>query len=211
MKKIAALALLCGVFLTACASRATYHEEVPPTTKAESKSSEPTEEIPVPTVEAAEPTFAASTEAPANIAETTEPDYSTEDAHTTQAERGNPGLEPGTAFEFNGTEYIFELPVCLAVMSQDGRIIEWRGEDIHSLDIVTHLQDVSDNAILNEFESGKWYFSADGRLLNFRQVTQEEYDSMTGFGLDCPPENEYLLEYGIEDIYNVLFYAPYAD
>lgn len=212
MKKSISAALLCALLLTACASRATYHEDVSSEPSVESclseeiaesaESVEPTAESPARTSE-----IAGSAETPTII--TAEVPELTEEANAYEDTRSNPGLEPEAAFEFNGERYFFELPADLAVISEDGSLIEWRS-DVHNryFDSFSELEDVSDNAALNGFESGKWYLAPDGKLLHLRQVTQEEYDSMTGFGENCPPDNEYLLEYEIENIYNALFYAP---
>lgn len=212
MKKSISAALLCALLLTACASRATYHEDVSPEPSVESclseeiaesaESVEPTAESPARTSE-----IAGSAETPTII--TAEVPELTEEANAYEDTRSNPGLEPEAAFEFNGERYFFELPADLAVISEDGSLIEWRS-DVHNryFDSFSELEDVSDNAALNGFESGKWYLAPDGKLLHLRHVTQEEYDSMTGFGENCPPDNEYLLEYEIENIYNALFYAP---
>ncbi len=212
MKKSISAALLCALLLTACASRATYHEDVSSEPSVESclseeiaesaESVEPTAESPARTSE-----IAGSAETPTII--TAEVPELTEEANAYEDTRSNPGLEPEAAFEFNGERYFFELPADLAVISEDGSLIEWRS-DVHNryFDSFSELEDVSDNAALNGFESGKWYLAPDGKLLHLRHVTQEEYDSMTGFGENCPPDNEYLLEYEIENIYNALFYAP---
>lgn len=212
MKKSISAALLCALLLTACASRATYHEDVSSEPSVESclseeiaesaESVEPTAESPARTSE-----IAGSAEMPTII--TAEVPELTEEANAYEDTRSNPGLEPEAAFEFNGERYFFELPADLAVISEDGSLIEWRS-DVHNryFDSFSELEDVSDNAALNGFESGKWYLAPDGKLLHLRHVTQEEYDSMTGFGENCPPDNEYLLEYEIENIYNALFYAP---
>lgn len=212
MKKSISAALLCALLLTACASRATYHEDVSSEPSVESclseeiaesaESVEPTAESPARTSE-----IAGSAETPTII--TAEVPELTEEANAYEDTRSNPGLEPEASFEFNGERYFFELPADLAVISEDGSLIEWRS-DVHNryFDSFSELEDVSDNAALNGFESGKWYLAPDGKLLHLRQVTQEEYDSMTGFVENCPPDNEYLLEYEIENIYNALFYAP---
>ena len=211
MKKSISAALLCALLLTACASRATYHEDVSSEPSVESclseeiaesaESVEPTAESPARTSE-----IAGSAETPTII--TAEVPELTEEANAYEDTRSNPGLEPEAAFEFNGERYFFELPADLAVISEDGSLIEWRS-DVHNryFDSFSELEDVSDNAALNGFESGKWYLAPDGKLLHRRHVTQEEYDSMTGFGENCPPDNEYLLEYEIENIYNAIFYA----
>ena len=216
MKKSISAALLCSLLLTACASRASYHENVSSEPSVESclseeiaesaESVEPTAEAPARTSEIA---GSAEITAETLTAKTAEVPNSTEEANTYDDTHGDPGLEPGAAFEFNGERYFFELPADLAVISDDGSLTEWRS-DVHSryFDSFNELEDVSDNAVLNEFESGKWYLAPDGKLLHLRQVTQEEYDSMTGYGADCPPDNEYLLGYDVEDIYNAIFYAP---
>ena len=216
MKKSISAALLCALLLTACASRATYHEDVSSEPSVESclseeiaesaESVEPTAESPARTSEIA---GSAEISAETLTAKTAEVPELTEEANAYEDTRSNPGLEPEAAFEFNGERYFFELPADLAVISEDGSLIEWRS-DVHNryFDSFSELEDVSDNAALNGFESGKWYLAPDGKLLHLRHVTQEEYDSMTGFGENCPPDNEYLLEYEIENIYNALFYAP---
>lgn len=216
MKRSISAALLCSLLLTACASRATYHEDVSSEPSVESclseeiaesaESVEPTAEAPARTSEIAGSAEIIA-ETPTNI--TAEVLDYTEEVIGAADDHGNPGLEPGAAFEFNGERYFFELPADLAVISEDGSLIEWRS-DVHNryFDSFGELEDVSDNAVLNEFESGKWYLAPDGKLLHLRQVTQAEYDSMTGFGADCPPDKEYLLGYDVEDIYNAIFYAP---
>ncbi|MGN1340130.1 MAG: hypothetical protein ACI4WS_07545 [Oscillospiraceae bacterium] len=219
MKKSLSVLMLCGVFLTACASRATNHEDVPPAPTTESGATfDITHETSQTTAEAtaapADPTAevpAATADPIADSAEpTAEAPNSTQEAISITDDRGNPGLEPGTAFRFNGADYFFEIPADLAVISPDGGLVEWQSDGVHN-DYLWHfdeLEDVSDNAALNECDSGKWYLASDGTLLHLRQVTQEEYDSVTGFGVDCPPENVFLLKYELENIYNVLFYTP---